>query len=185
MEEIAAYEHEMADYMYRRLSSVPGVSILGPSANRTAICAFSHETVHPSDLSTFMDMEGVAIRAGHHCCQPLHTELGYSHSARASLYFYNTKECVGHFLFCVNQLLFMFMFYEYPHLLVLLSLFLSYDRAETLTILLNTWKARCNSLQAWKVVPKTAAASCRLCRNRDVYIKVRLRTASSRNFLFA
>ena len=99
MEEIAAYEHEMADYMYRRLSSVPGVSILGPSANRTAICAFSHETVHPSDLSTFMDMEGVAIRAGHHCCQPLHTELGYSHSARASLYFYNTKECVGHFLF--------------------------------------------------------------------------------------
>ena len=94
MENIAAYEHEMADYLYRRLSAVPGVTILGPRENRTALCAFFHESVHPSDLSAFLDMEGVAIRAGHHCCQPLHQELGYSHSARASLYFYNTKKCV-------------------------------------------------------------------------------------------
>lgn len=92
MEKICAYEHEMAEYLYKRLSSVPGVSILGPAENRTAICAFFHDGVHPSDLSTFLDMEGVAIRAGHHCCQPLHQELGFSHSARASLYFYNTKE---------------------------------------------------------------------------------------------
>ena len=92
MDNIFAYEHEMADYLYERLSKVPGVTILGPTENRTAICAFYHDSVHPSDLSTFLDMEGVAIRAGHHCCQPLHQELGFSHSARASLYFYNTKE---------------------------------------------------------------------------------------------
>ena len=96
MDEINAYEHDMAAYLYTRLSKVRGVSILGPTdpTKRAALCAFSHDKVHPSDLSTFLDMEGVAIRAGHHCCQPLHQELGFSHSARASLYFYNTKEYV-------------------------------------------------------------------------------------------
>jgi len=59
-----------------------------------ATVAFVVKGVHPSDLSTFLDMEGIAIRAGHHCCQPLHRALGYSHSARASLYFYNTKRYV-------------------------------------------------------------------------------------------
>jgi cysteine desulfurase/selenocysteine lyase len=95
MDNIEAYEHEIGAYLYAQLSSVPGVTVLGPSVNRVALSAFAHTTVHPSDLSTFLDVEGVAIRAGHHCCQPLHQALGYSHSARASLYFYNTKEYVG------------------------------------------------------------------------------------------
>lgn len=96
MDEINAYEHELADYLYNKLSSVKGITIFGPkdSAKRAALCAFSHDTVHSSDLSTFLDMEGIAIRAGHHCCQPLHECLGISHSSRASLYFYNTRECV-------------------------------------------------------------------------------------------
>ena len=94
MDNIEAYEHEIAEYLVRRLQEVPGVTILGPTSGttRAALCAFVVEGVHPSDLSTFLDMEGIAIRAGHHCCQPLHNSLGYSHSARASLYFYNTKE---------------------------------------------------------------------------------------------
>jgi cysteine desulfurase/selenocysteine lyase len=94
MDDIEAYEHELSEYLYERLAAVPGIEILGPKdpKQRAALCAFHHESVHPSDLSTFLDMDGVAIRAGHHCCQPLHTELGYNHSARASLYFYNTKE---------------------------------------------------------------------------------------------
>lgn len=94
MDKIEAYEHELAEYLYDSLVEVPGITILGPAnvKERIALCSFYHETIHPSDLSTFLDMDGVAIRAGHHCCQPLHTELGYSHSARASLYFYNTKE---------------------------------------------------------------------------------------------
>lgn len=94
MDEIASYEHELAAYLYERLAAVPGIHILGPTdvQQRTALCAFTHDTVHPSDLSTFLDMDGVAIRAGHHCCQPLHAELGVTHSARASLYFYNTQE---------------------------------------------------------------------------------------------
>lgn len=104
MDKINAYEHEMADYMYQRLSQVPGITILGPRKNRTALCAFYHASVHPSDLSTFLDLDGVAIRAGHHCCQPLHQELNISHSARASLYFYNTKTYVNirYFFFANN-----------------------------------------------------------------------------------
>jgi cysteine desulfurase/selenocysteine lyase len=94
MEDIEAYEHELAQYLFDRIKAVPGITILGPQngKDRVALCAFIHESIHPSDLSTFLDMEGVAVRAGHHCCQPLHQEFGYSHSARASLYLYNTKE---------------------------------------------------------------------------------------------
>merc|ERR1712176_1227604 len=82
------------------MQELEGVTVLGPELgdNRAAIVAFVCDNVHPSDLSTFLDMEGVAIRAGHHCCQPLHRALGYSHSARASLYFYNTKQDVDTFV---------------------------------------------------------------------------------------
>jgi cysteine desulfurase/selenocysteine lyase len=91
---IEAYEHELAAYLNKRLREVEGVNVLGPPVGkvRAAVCAFHVDGVHPSDLSTFLDMEGVAIRAGHHCCQPLHQSRGISHSARASLYIYNTKE---------------------------------------------------------------------------------------------
>ena len=100
MDRIHDYEVELADYLRRRLDEVNGVVVLGPDVgvDRAALCAFVTEAVHPSDLSTFLDVEGVAIRAGHHCCQPLHRALGYSHSARASLYFYNTKEDVDKFI---------------------------------------------------------------------------------------
>jgi cysteine desulfurase/selenocysteine lyase len=94
MDNVEAYEHEIASYLYKRLSEVDKVTVLGPPAGvqRAALCAFYVDGVHPSDLSTFLDMEGVAIRAGHHCCQPLHQACGISHSARASLYIYNTKK---------------------------------------------------------------------------------------------
>lgn len=100
IEKIYKYEKELAGYLHRRMSEVDGITILGPEDgdNRAAIVSFVCDNVHPSDLSTFLDMEGVAIRAGHHCCQPLHRALGYSHSARASLYFYNTKEEVDSFI---------------------------------------------------------------------------------------
>jgi cysteine desulfurase / selenocysteine lyase len=94
MEQIEASEHELGDYLVKRMEEVDRVTVLGPpsGAPRAALCAFVVDGVHPSDLSSFLDMEGIAVRAGHHCCQPLHQSLGYSHSARASLYFYNTKE---------------------------------------------------------------------------------------------
>jgi cysteine desulfurase/selenocysteine lyase len=93
MDNVEKYEHEIASYMYKRLSEVKGVTVLGPpeGVDRAALCAFYVDGVHPSDLSTFLDIEGVAIRAGHHCCQPLHQARDISHSARASLYMYNNK----------------------------------------------------------------------------------------------
>jgi cysteine desulfurase / selenocysteine lyase len=96
MDKIEAYEQELAEYLFDRLSRVPGITVLGPQTGRerVALCAFVHDRIHPSDLSSFLDMEGVAVRAGHHCCQPLHQVYGHSHSARASLYFYNTQEYV-------------------------------------------------------------------------------------------
>ena len=97
MKRIHDYEVQIAQYMHKRMSEdVPGIQIFGPAVGeeRGATVSFVCDGVHPSDLSTFLDMEGIAIRAGHHCCQPLHQSLGHSHSARASLYFYNTKEYV-------------------------------------------------------------------------------------------
>jgi cysteine desulfurase/selenocysteine lyase len=93
-------ELELGEYLRRRLDDVDGVTVLGPPVGiqRAALCAFVANAVHPSDLGTFLDAEGVAIRSGHHCCQPLHRALGYSHSARASLYLYNTKEDVDDFI---------------------------------------------------------------------------------------
>lgn len=100
MDNVEAYEREIATYLYNRLSEVDKVTILGPrkGQERAALCAFYVDGVHPSDLSTFLDMKGVAIRAGHHCCQPLHQACGISHSARASLYIYNTKDDVDCFI---------------------------------------------------------------------------------------
>lgn len=100
MDKVNSYEHEISSYMHKRMKEVKGVNVLGPPVDeeRAALCAFWVDKVHPSDLSTFLDMEGVAIRAGHHCCQPLHQAKNISHSARASLYFYNTKEDVDYFI---------------------------------------------------------------------------------------
>eukprot|EP00980_Cylindrotheca_fusiformis_P004597 scaffold982_cov139-Cylindrotheca_fusiformis.AAC.10 len=97
MDKVQAYEAEIGGYLHKRLSQVDRVHVLGPpvGTKRSALCAFYVDGVHPSDLGTFLDMEGVALRAGHHCCQPLHEAKGISHSARASLYIYNTKEYVG------------------------------------------------------------------------------------------
>jgi len=107
MDRIHAYEAEIGDYLRRRLGGVGGVTVLGPAvgSERAALCAFVSDAVHPSDLGTFLDLEGVAIRSGHHCCQPLHRALGHSHSARASLYFYNTKEDVDDFVSALSSTL--------------------------------------------------------------------------------
>eukprot|EP00527_Entomoneis_sp_CCMP2396_P007203 CAMPEP_0198144908 /NCGR_PEP_ID=MMETSP1443-20131203/19486_1 /TAXON_ID=186043 /ORGANISM="Entomoneis sp., Strain CCMP2396" /LENGTH=489 /DNA_ID=CAMNT_0043808401 /DNA_START=103 /DNA_END=1572 /DNA_ORIENTATION=- len=101
--DIELYEHELGEYLYERLSEVPGLRVFGPKSERVPLAAFSHESVHASDLSSFLDMEGVAVRAGHHCCQPLHRELGVSHSCRASLAFYNTKEEIDSFVKHLNE----------------------------------------------------------------------------------
>ena len=88
---VHAHERALVAYAYDRLSQVEGVHILGPEpAARGGLIAFTMEGIHPHDLSAVLDREGVAVRAGHHCAQPIHDRLGIVASARASFYLYNT-----------------------------------------------------------------------------------------------
>jgi cysteine desulfurase/selenocysteine lyase len=87
---IAAHERELTAHALALLADLPGVTVYGPRGERGALVAFTVEGVHPHDLSQVLDQEGVAIRAGHHCCQPLMRELGVVATARASFACYNT-----------------------------------------------------------------------------------------------
>ena len=93
MDNIAAHEHEITEYALERLEEVPGVKVFGPSAqNKGGVAAFTFDGVHPHDVAQILDQDGVAVRAGHHCAQPLHEKFGITATSRASFYLYNTKE---------------------------------------------------------------------------------------------
>ncbi len=92
-EAIEAHEHELAAYALGRLSEVPGITLYGPPAERRAgIVSFNIDGIHPHDVAQILDMQGVAIRAGHHCCQPLMQKLGVAATNRASFYLYTVQE---------------------------------------------------------------------------------------------
>ena len=93
METIAAHEHEITEYALERLEEIPGVNVFGPSAqHKGGVAAFTLEGVHPHDVAQILDQDGIAIRAGHHCAQPLHEKFGLPATSRASFYLYSTKE---------------------------------------------------------------------------------------------
>jgi cysteine desulfurase / selenocysteine lyase len=92
-EAIEQHEHELAAYALERLAELPWVTSYGPPADRRAgIVSFNVEGVHPHDVAQILDLEGVAIRAGHHCCQPLMAKLGVAATNRASFYLYTVPE---------------------------------------------------------------------------------------------
>ena len=90
--QIAEYEHELLAYGTQALSSIDGLRLIGTAKNKASILAFVLEDIHPHDLGTLVDEEGVAIRTGHHCTQPVMKHFGVPATSRASLAFYNTKE---------------------------------------------------------------------------------------------
>lgn len=93
MDAIAAHEHEITEYALERLEEVPGVKLFGPNADQKGgVAAFTLEGVHPHDVAQILDKDGIAVRAGHHCAQPLHEKFGIPATSRASFYLYNTKE---------------------------------------------------------------------------------------------
>jgi len=111
MDKIYRHETHLGKYLYERLANISGLRLYGPSpqeAVRTGLVAFNSDTVHASDLAFFLDQEGCAIRTGHHCAQPLHSELGAKGSARASLYFYNSKQDIDDFIQKLEEVLQMF-----------------------------------------------------------------------------
>ncbi|KZB91716.1 cysteine desulfurase [Priestia flexa] len=91
LDNILAHEHKLANYALDRLSEVEGITIYGPK-ERAGVVTFNLDDVHPHDVATVLDAEGVAVRAGHHCAQPLMKYLNVSSTARASFYLYNTEE---------------------------------------------------------------------------------------------
>ncbi len=93
MEKIAAYEHAIGAYALERLREIPGLRIFGPEAqHKGAVFAFWLDEAHPHDVAQVLDYYGIAVRAGHHCAQPLHTRFGIPATARASFYLYNTPD---------------------------------------------------------------------------------------------
>jgi len=94
LDEIDRHGRRLAAYAVDRLSAIAGVSIYGPKENRAGLVTFNLGDVHPHDVATVLDAEGIAIRAGHHCCQPLMRWLQVSATARASFYLYNTEQDV-------------------------------------------------------------------------------------------
>ena len=92
LDKIAAYEHELLNYARQKIAVIPGVRILGNAQEQASLLSFLLDDIHPHDIGTILDQEGIAIRAGHHCAQPVMDRFGVSATARASFAFYNTKE---------------------------------------------------------------------------------------------
>jgi len=89
---VAAHEHALLDYATGQLSEIPGLKIMGTARDKAALVAFTMQGIHPHDIGTILDREGVAIRAGHHCAQPVMQRYGVPATARASFAIYNTRD---------------------------------------------------------------------------------------------
>jgi cysteine desulfurase/selenocysteine lyase len=92
LDRVAAYERDLLGYGTEALAGIAGLRLTGTASNKAAILAFVIEDIHPHDLGTILDRDGIAVRAGHHCCQPLMARLGVPATVRASLALYNTRE---------------------------------------------------------------------------------------------
>jgi len=90
-EKAAAYEHELLRYATERLSAIEGVRIIGTAREKLSVLSFVIDSVHPHDIGTILDQQGIAVRAGHHCAQPVMKRFNIPATARASFAFYNTK----------------------------------------------------------------------------------------------
>ncbi len=105
MEQVAAHEQKLVDRLLPQLAQIPEVTVYGPHdpAKHTGVVAFNLGHLHPHDLATALDMEGIAVRAGHHCAQPLMEELGVPATARASFYIYNSLADVDRLVAAIKK----------------------------------------------------------------------------------
>ena len=108
MERVDAWEHELLLYATSALERIPKLRIIGTADRKAAVISFVLEDVHPHDIATVLDQEGIAIRAGHHCAQPTMAHFGIPATARASLAFYNTKEDIDALVKAIHKVLELF-----------------------------------------------------------------------------
>jgi cysteine desulfurase/selenocysteine lyase len=107
MEEIAAWEAELAAYATERLEAIPGLRLIGTARHKAAVLSFVLESAHSHDIATVLDQEGIAVRAGHHCAQPVMERFGIAATTRASLSLYNTRaevDCLAEAILRVNEI---------------------------------------------------------------------------------
>lgn len=103
MDAIDAHERQLCAEMQKEVSAIPGVRIIGNSDNKAAVVSFVADFAHPQDIAMVLDQEGVAVRTGHHCAQPLHERFGLSVSVRASLGVYNTESDIESFIRALHK----------------------------------------------------------------------------------
>ena len=92
MDNVAAYEHEVLTYATEAVAAIPGIRVIGTAREKAGVLSFLLDSIHPHDIGTILDQEGVAIRTGHHCAQPVMQRFGIAATARASFALYNTRE---------------------------------------------------------------------------------------------
>lgn len=108
IEAIEAHEAELLAYGLRAIKQVPGIKLFGEPEEKCSVIAFGLEGAHPQDIGTMLDLDGIAIRTGHHCAQPLHAKFGMTASARASFGVYNTKADIDAFVASLKRVQAMF-----------------------------------------------------------------------------
>ena len=108
LDKIAAYEADLLDYAQKRLSEIPQVTIVGTAEQKASVVSFTIDGAHPHDIGTILDHQGVAVRAGHHCAQPVMDRFGLPATARASFAFYNTRDEVDRLVEAVEKVIEMF-----------------------------------------------------------------------------
>jgi len=103
LDKIAAYEHELLEYATDKLLKIDGLRIIGTAANKSSVVSFLINDIHPYDVGVLLNEQGIAIRTGHHCCQPLMDRLGIEGTCRASFAFYNTIEEIDSLYVAINK----------------------------------------------------------------------------------
>lgn len=92
LDAIASYEHELLLYASEQIRIIPGVKIIGDCPHKVAVISFVIDGIHPHDVGTLLNQEGIAVRTGHHCAQPIMQRFNVAATSRASFSFYNTKK---------------------------------------------------------------------------------------------
>jgi cysteine desulfurase/selenocysteine lyase len=105
LERVAAWDRALLDYGHAALAQIPGLRLTGTAPDKASILAFTIDGVHPHDLGTLLDMDGVAVRVGHHCAQPVMERFGVSATTRASLGVYNTREDIDRLIAAIRKAL--------------------------------------------------------------------------------
>ena len=103
MEQVEAYEHELLLYATKRIKEIEGVKIYGEAEHKSAVLSFLVENIHPYDIGTLLNQQGVAVRTGHHCTQPIMDFYSIPGTIRASFSFYNTKEEIDQFITALQK----------------------------------------------------------------------------------